>query len=92
VRHLQDRRHAVQPTISWASARRERQWNEGARRRPGIRLDPGARIATYSVVAALVAQRSQLLGNPDQGQAVSPIEAGREALRIPTNTLRRKLL
>jgi hypothetical protein len=53
-------------------------------RRAGIRLGPGARIATNRVVAALIAKRSQLLENPDQGSAAlaqalrrSPPEADR---------------
>src|SRR5208282_3110263 len=52
-------------------ARRKRQGNVGFRRRARVLLAPAPRIAANSVVAALVAERPQLLVNADQRQTLA---------------------
>src|SRR5208282_3271650 len=52
-------------------ARRKRQGNVGFRRRARVLLAPAPRIAANSVVAALVAERPQLLVNADQRQPLA---------------------
>ena len=77
MRDLHDRRHPVHhdnlmaPGELVGLARRECQRDKGIRRRARVRLRPGARIATDSVISALVAVRPQLLENPDEGQPLT---------------------
>ena len=74
----------VAPVELVGFARRKRQGNVGFRRRARVLLAPAPRIAANRVVAALVAERPQLLVNADQRQPLarralsrSPSAAGR---------------
>ena len=83
VGDLHRRRHAVHhddlvaPVELVGFARRKRQRNVGLRRRARVLLAPAPRIAANRVVAALVAERPQLLVNADQRQPLA-----RRALRV----------
>ncbi len=77
VGDLHRRRHPVHdddlvaPVELVGFARRKRQGNVGFRRRARVLLAPAPRIAANSVVAALVAERPQLLVNADQRQPLA---------------------
>jgi hypothetical protein len=77
MRDLHDRRNAVQhddlmaPVELVGFARCERQWDEGARRLARAFLPPADRIAANGGIAAFVAERPQLLENPDQSQPLA---------------------
>ena len=77
VRHLHRRRHTVHdddlvaPVELVGLPRRKRQRHIGFRRRARVLLAPPPRIPANSVVAALVAERPQLLVNADQRQPLA---------------------
>ena len=74
MRDLHGHRHAahqhdfVAPVELVGFARRERQRHIGLRRLPRVRPAPGPGVAPDGVIAAVVAQRPQLLEQPDQRQ------------------------
>ena len=77
MRDLHGRRHPdqhddlVAPVELVGFTRRESQWDESARRRARVRLRPDRGVAADSVIAALVAERPQLLEKADQGQPLA---------------------
>jgi hypothetical protein len=102
VRDFHRRRHAVQhddlvaPAELIGLTRRETQRHEGAGRRAGVRLRPSPRIAAHGVISAFVAEPSQLLENPDQGQAFPRRRSGVRRqqpiqLALPFSKLRARL-
>src|SRR5271157_920701 len=70
-RHPADDDDLVAPVELVGFARRKRQGNVGFSRRARVLLAPAPRIAANSVVAALVAERPQLLVNADQRQPLA---------------------
>src|SRR5271166_5662754 len=77
VRDLHDRRHPVHhndlvaPVELIGLARRERQRHIGVRRLARVLLAPGPAVTANRVVTALVAERLQLLKNPNERQPLA---------------------